>query len=240
MRPSLVVLTKSASSKVWLARQARDPFVKARSSPHALPNQKTSSGEQAAPSLAGTGYRARSAFKLLDIDRKFNILHPSKTNVVIDLGAAPGGWSQVVADVLGLSWLDDGKNADGGKNAAKQVRDLLEDRDEASWSQPGPKNEVASGKTVIALDLLPIQPLRGVRTIRQNFLAPGTEKLLASLLPSDTKADVILSDIAPNVTGNKTRDEAAGLEVCEAVFRFAMNYLKDSVREEKRDGGVLV
>lgn len=246
MRPSLVVLTKSASSKVWLARQARDPFIKARSSP-------SSSGKLSkSPSPTTTvSYRARSAFKLLDLDRRYNILHPSRTDVVIDLGAAPGGWSQVVADALGLSdagFGEEGKEKE--KSSAEQVWDLLERREEASWSHSPSqdKSTICSNgrrKTVIALDLLPIAPLRGVHTVRQDFLAPVTHKLLASLIPptaseSQPKADVILSDIAPNVTGNRTRDETAGLEVCEAVFRFASQYLREGGREGKRDGGVLV
>ena len=249
MRPSLVALTKSASSKVWLARQARDPFVKARASPTgpkspAMPGRR---GERRWPAVgthASTGYRARSAFKLLDLDRKFNILHPSKTNVVIDLGAAPGGWSQVAADALGLSTSNSGEVDMKEKSSAEQVQDLLDDSDEASWSSLDVASEDSSqkmGKTIIALDLLPIAPLRGVRTVRQDFLAPGTDKLLASVLPSpETKADVILSDIAPNMTGNKTRDVAAGLEVCEAVFNFVVRYLRRGAKEEKRDGGVLV
>lgn len=82
MHRSLVLLSsksKSGSSKQWLARQARDPYVKSKSS---------------------AGYRARSAFKLIELNTKYGLFDKEKTNVVVDLGAAPGGWSQVVSETL--------------------------------------------------------------------------------------------------------------------------------------------
>ena len=75
--------------------------------------------------------------------------------------------------------------------------------------------------------------------MRQDFLEGGAE-LIATLLPTpETKADVILSDIAPNMSGNKTRDVAAGIEVCEAVYRFASQHLRVG-ENDGTDGGTLV
>ncbi|EJD00334.1 FtsJ-domain-containing protein [Fomitiporia mediterranea MF3/22] len=222
MRPSASLFAKSSSSKQWLARQARDPYVKARAA-------------------SASQYRARSAFKLLELDKKYNIIKRDKTKVVVDLGAAPGGWSQVVADILGVSRAQETVTE---RSIAEAVEGILTDRDVDAWSTTGESfsensGELSGEKTIIALDLLPISPIRGVRTVRQDFLAGG-DALIASLLPSpDTKADVILSDIAPNMTGNKTRDEAACLEVCEAVYRFAARYLRVG-GSSASEGGSLV
>ncbi|KAL5522001.1 hypothetical protein ACEPAF_1857 [Sanghuangporus sanghuang] len=220
MRPSLALFSKSGSSKQWLARQARDPYVKAR----------VSSSSQ---------YRSRSAFKLKELDREFNIIKRHKTNVVVDLGAAPGGWSQVAADVLRLStaknpWIERPKNA---------VEDIITETEAGTWSAANMPTEKTGKeeeeKIIIALDLLPISPIRGVRTVQCNFLAKGEEAIKALLPTPETKVDVVLSDMAPNISGNKTRDEAAGLEICEAVYRFAARHLKVG-GSTPSDGGYLV
>src|SRR5205809_451394 len=130
------------SSKQWLRRHVTDPYVrKAR--------------EQ--------GYRSRSAFKLLEIDDREKLLRPGA--IVVDLGAAPGGWSQV---------------------AAARVR---------------------PGGRVIAIDLLKIAPITGVEAVAGDFRAARLEGV---------KADIVLSDLAPNLSGvaNVDQARAAGLVRC--------------------------
>lgn len=140
------------SSKQWLRRHVTDPYVrKAR--------------EQ--------GFRSRAAFKLLELDAVEKMLKPGMT--VIDLGAAPGGWSQV---------------------AAKKV---------------GPKG------TVIAIDLLPIAPISGVKVVQGDF----REKL-----PEGVKADVVLSDLAPNLSGIANVDQARVLELSLGAIEICRKALK--------------
>ena len=140
------------SSKQWLRRHVTDPYVK-------------KAREQ--------GYRSRAAFKLLELDAVEKILKPGMT--VVDLGAAPGGWSQV---------------------AAKKV---------------GPKG------TVIAIDLLQIAPISGVTVVQGDF----REKF-----PEGVKADVILSDLSPNLSGIANVDQARGLELALAAIDFCRKALK--------------
>lgn len=87
----VVLSAKSKSSKTWLARQSHDPYVKKRSASGLL------------------SFRARSAFKLLELDEQWKLFRPDVRSVV-DLGAAPGGWSQVAAMKLG--WIDQNKPDD--------------------------------------------------------------------------------------------------------------------------------
>jgi 23S rRNA (uridine2552-2'-O)-methyltransferase len=140
------------SSKQWLRRHVTDQYVrKAR--------------EQ--------GYRSRAAFKLLELDAAEKLLRPGMT--VIDLGAAPGGWSQV---------------------AAKKV---------------GPKG------TVLAIDLLQIAPISGVTVVQGDF----REKL-----PEGVKADVVLSDLAPNLSGIANVDQARVLELSLGAIEICRKALK--------------
>lgn len=140
------------SSKAWLRRHVNDPYVK---------------------QAKAQGYRSRAAFKLLELDEKEPFLKPG--NTVVDLGAAPGGWSQV---------------------AAKKV---------------GP-----AGK-VIAIDLLEIAPISGVTVIKGDF----REKF-----PDGVKADVILSDLSPNLSGIPNVDQARALELSLAAIDFCRKALR--------------
>ena len=140
------------SSKQWLRRHATDPYVR-------------QAREQ--------GYRSRAAYKLLELNEKESFLKPGA--IVIDLGAAPGGWSQV---------------------AAKKV---------------GPKG------TVIAIDLLEIAPISGVTVVKGDF----REKL-----PAGVKADVVLSDLSPNLSGIANVDQARTLELSLGAIEFCRKALK--------------
>jgi 23S rRNA (uridine2552-2'-O)-methyltransferase len=144
------------SSKQWLRRHVTDSFVR-------------KAKEQ--------GYRSRAAFKLLEIDAKESLLKQGMT--VVDLGAAPGGWSQVAA------------------------------------AKVGPTGRV------IAIDLLPIAPISGVTVLKGDFREP----ILASTL-GEAKADVVLSDLSPNLSGIGNVDQARALQLAEAAIDFCCKRLK--------------
>lgn len=140
------------SSKQWLQRHVTDHYVK---------------------KAKQQGYRSRAAFKLLELDSVEKMLKPGMT--VIDLGAAPGGWSQVAAQKVG-----------------------------------------AKG-TVIAIDLLQIAPISGVTVVRGDF---------RDSLPEEVKADVILSDVSPNLSGIANVDQARVLELSLGAIDVCRKALK--------------
>ena len=144
------------SSKQWLRRHVTDSFVR-------------KAKEQ--------GYRSRAAFKLLEIDDRESILKQGMT--VVDLGAAPGGWSQVAA------------------------------------------SRVKPGGKVIAIDLLPIAPISGVTVLKGDF----REEILTRAL-AGAKADVILSDLSPNLSGIGNVDQARALQLTQAATDFCCAWLK--------------
>jgi 23S rRNA (uridine2552-2'-O)-methyltransferase len=144
------------SSKQWLRRHVTDPYVrKARAQ----------------------GYRSRAAFKLIQIDSKEKLLRPG--SLVVDLGAAPGGWAQVAAE------------------------------------------KVKPGGRVIAIDLLPIAPISGVTVLTGDF----REAMLREAL-GGAKADVVLSDVSPNLSGIGNVDQARALELAGAAIDFCSEVLK--------------
>jgi len=153
-------MKKSSSSKKWLKRHVNDPYV------------QRSKKE---------GYRSRSAYKLIEIDEKDRLLKGGL--VVVDLGAAPGGWSQVCA-----------------------------------------KKVTASGK-VVALDLLEMDPIAGVTFIQGDF---GTRKGMAAVEGAldGRKADLVISDMAPNMTGIPVTDQARIMDLAEIARDFALLHLK--------------
>ena len=143
------------SSKQWLRRHVTDPYVrKAR--------------EQ--------GYRSRAAYKLLELDERERLFRPGA--IVVDLGAAPGSWSQVAAQKVGRL-----------------------------------------GK-VIAVDLLEIAPISGVTVLQSDF---RDTKLIDAL--GSAKADVILSDVAPNLSGIANVDQARAAELAHGAIDFCAKAL---------------
>jgi len=127
------------------------------------------------------GFRSRSAYKLIEILDKDKLVRPGMT--VVDLGAAPGGWSQVLAPIVG-----------------------------------------AKGQ-VIALDLLEMEPLRGVVVIRGDFSEDSTLKFLENHL-GDRSIDLVVSDMAPNISGVGLVDQARSIHLAELAFEFARERLK--------------
>jgi 23S rRNA (uridine2552-2'-O)-methyltransferase len=125
------------------------------------------------------GYRARSAYKLIQIQKRFCLIEHD--DVVIDLGAAPGGWSQVAVNLVG-----------------KQGR-------------------------VIGVDILPIQPLEGAEFLQGDLTEQSTLDQL-SVLMKKQKADVVLSDMSPDITGHYSIDQARSRWLCEQALK-ACNYL---------------
>ena len=152
---------RTASSRRWLERQLSDPYVRR---------------------AKRAGYRSRAAYKLIEIDAKHGLLKVGGR--VLDLGAAPGGWSQVAAERVGA----------------------------------------AAGKgRVVAIDLLPMDPIPGVEFVRLDFLDPPVPERLRALLGGD--ADVVLCDMAANTTGHRRTDHLRIMGLVEAAAAFARDVL---------------
>ena len=159
-------MARSKSSSRWLQEHVSDPYVKRA--------QKD-------------GYRARSSYKLLELDAKDRLLRPGMR--VIDLGSAPGGWSQVAA------------------------------------SRVGEKGRV------LATDILPMNAIRGVDFIQGDFREQSVfDQILAQL--AGEKADLVLSDMSPNISGISSADQAASIYLLELAL--------DMVRRVLKPGGVFV
>lgn len=150
----------SKSSHRWLKEHFNDPFVKR---------------------AMKEGYRSRAAYKLLEIQDKDRILRPGMR--VVDLGAAPGGWSQVAGRIL------------GGRGR------------------------------VIALDRLPMDPLPHVEFIEGDFNDEAVYNALVSALAGEA-VDLVLCDIAPNMSGIGVVDQARAMQLAELALDFAVKVLK--------------
>lgn len=156
--------SRKISSTNWLKRQLNDPYVERSRM---------------------DGYRSRAAYKLIEINEKFNILKPGLN--VVDLGAAPGGWSQIAAKIIK-------SDADNAKNY------------------------------LIALDLLEMDHIPGVRSIQNDFQKEETREMISQLLDGQ-KVDIVLSDMAANTTGHKATDHLRILNLCEIALDFALKNL---------------
>jgi 23S rRNA (uridine2552-2'-O)-methyltransferase len=155
---------KHRSNREWIERHLSDPYVK-RS--------------------VQDGYRSRAAYKLAEIDDKDRLLRPGA--VVVDLGAAPGSWTQVVRERLS-------------------------------------RRGHLSGR-IVALDILPMEPLPDVEFILGDFREEAVEQELERAL-GGTKVDVVLSDMAPNLSGIGAADAARSLLLAELALEFAVKHLK--------------
>ncbi|KAA3655131.1 MAG: RlmE family RNA methyltransferase [Proteobacteria bacterium] len=153
-------MKRSKTSKAWMREHLNDTYV-----------------QQARAS----GYRARAAYKLLEIDDKDKLLRPGM--VVVDLGAAPGSWSQVASQKIG----------DGGQ--------------------------------VIALDLLEVLGLPRMTFIQGDFQDAAVLRELEATLDG-RPVDLVLSDMAPNISGIAAADQARSIGLCELALDFAVEHLK--------------
>ena len=151
---------RSKSSKAWLHEHVNDHYV------HMA--QKD-------------GYRARAAYKLLEINEKDKLIKPG--TVLADLGSAPGSWSQVAAKLVGNS-----------------------------------------GR-VFALDILPMDEIEGVSFIQGDFREDEVLTQFETLLDA-RPLDLVICDMAPNMSGNAVTDQARSFYLCELALDFAVNHLK--------------
>ena len=156
----LKVMKRSKSSRQWLERHFNDDYVKR---------------------AQREGFRSRAVFKLLEIQEKDQIIKPGMR--VVDLGAAPGGWSQLVKKLVG----DQGQ--------------------------------------VVALDMLAMDPIPGVRFIQGDFREREALDALRKTL-ADQKVDLVISDMAPNVTGIASVDQPRAMYLCELALDFAREFLR--------------
>jgi 23S rRNA (uridine2552-2'-O)-methyltransferase len=140
------------------------------------------------------GYRARAAYKLQEIDDTLHLIKPGQ--LVVDLGSAPGAWSQYVRRKLSP------KSATGGGAAAGEL----------------------NGR-IIALDLLPMEPIEGVLFIQGDIREDAVLALLAEHMQGQL-ADVVISDMAPNLSGISSADAARIEHLIELALEFAQTYLK--------------
>jgi 23S rRNA (uridine2552-2'-O)-methyltransferase len=157
-RLGVAVRTKgrSAASQRWLTRHLNDPYVAAAKQ---------------------QGWRSRAAFKLVELDRRFRLIH--RGALVVDLGTAPGGWTQVAVR----------------RGAAR----------------------------VVGVDLIAVDPVAGATVLQGDFADPAVQERL--MLALGGKADLVLSDMAPNTTGHATTDHLRVMALAEAAAAFALEVL---------------
>lgn len=157
---------KSKSSSAWLQEHFDDPYVK---------------------EAKRLGLRSRAAFKLMEIQKKDRLIKPAM--VVVDLGAAPGGWSQFAAEIVG------------------------------------------SHGRVIASDILAMDSLADVEFVQGDFTEEAVFNQLLDLV-GDKKADLVISDMAPNMSGMQAVDQPRSMYLAELAL--------DMAREVLRPGGAIV
>jgi len=164
-------MAKSKSSKTWLKEHFDDEYVRRSQQ---------------------DGYRSRAIYKLIEIDKKDHMVKPGMT--IIDLGAAPGGWSEYCVKKLGKKGI------------------------------------------MVALDILPMEPIDGVTIIEGDFREDAVFDELMSVMASagaEGKSDLVISDMAPNITGMGSVDMPRAYYLCELALDLARQVLKPG-------GGLLV
>jgi 23S rRNA (uridine2552-2'-O)-methyltransferase len=152
-------MARSKSSKRWLKEHFDDPFVKRAQQ---------------------EGYRSRAVYKLQELQERDRLLKPGMT--LVDLGAAPGGWCQYAAKIVG----------DRGR--------------------------------IVAMDILPMDPVAGVNFLQGDFRDDAVLNELMALV-GDGKVDLILSDMAPNMSGTDIIDQPRAMYLCELAVDFAHKVL---------------
>jgi len=168
------IKTKSKKvNKAWLADHINDPYVKL---------------------AQRDGYRARAAYKLKEIDETLGLIKPGQ--VVVDLGAAPGAWSQYLRRRFAPKEAGIGGAAVGQLNGS-----------------------------IIALDLIEVEPIEGVQFIQGDF---NEEAVLAELEAAlaGRPVDLVLSDMAPNLSGIASSDAARVAHLVELALDFALRHLR--------------
>ena len=153
-------MARTKTSKAWMHEHVTDPYVRRAKQ---------------------EGYRSRAAYKLIEVLEKDKLVRPGMT--VVDLGAAPGGWSQVLAPLVGTA-----------------------------------------GR-VIALDVLEMEPIEGVAFIRGDFSETETLERLEKEL-AGRRIDLVISDMAPNISGVGLVDQARSMALAELALEFARDRLK--------------
>ena len=146
---------KNKFVKAWMTGHVNDPWVK---------------------EATRRGYRSRAAFKLIELVDRDHLLRPGMR--VVDLGAAPGSWSQVLRERLGQK------------------------------------------ATLVAIDLLPMEPIAGVTIVQSDFREPSGLSALEKALGGD-KADLVVSDMSPNLSGVEAADQARAVHLGELALDFA-------------------
>ena len=158
-------MAKKKFSKEWVQQHINDPYVK-------MAKQK--------------GYRARAAFKLMEIVDTEKLLR--RGDIVVDLGSTPGSWSQVARErMVGAGGIVDGR--------------------------------------ILALDILPMEPIAGVEFLLGDFREDEVLHQLEAML-GGAKVDLVLSDMAPNLSGVSSADSARIQHVCDLALEFSRAHLK--------------
>jgi 23S rRNA (uridine2552-2'-O)-methyltransferase len=153
-------VARNKTSKAWMHEHVTDRFVR---------------------QAQQEGYRSRAAYKLRELAQQDKLIRPGMT--VVDLGASPGGWSQVAAELA------------------------------------GPKGRV------LAVDILDMQPLAGVQFIQGDFREEAAVRALEASL-GQARIDLVLSDMAPNISGIGAVDQARSAQLAELALEFALKWLK--------------
>lgn len=166
-------MKKKKVNKAWLHDHINDPYVKMA--------QKD-------------GYRARAAYKLKEIDETLHLIRPGAT--VVDLGSAPGAWSQYVRNRLAP------RSATGGGAAVGELQG-----------------------TIVALDILPMEPVEGVVFLQGDFREPDVLAQLSEAL-GGRRVDVVVSDMAPNLSGVESADAARISHLVELAVEFAQTHMQ--------------
>jgi 23S rRNA (uridine2552-2'-O)-methyltransferase len=151
---------KNKFVKAWMAEHVNDPWVK---------------------EATRLGYRSRAAFKLIELADKDKLFRPGMS--VVDLGAAPGSWAQVLRQRLG------------------------------------------PGAAIVAIDLLPMEPIAGVTFVQADFREDdGLAKLENAL--GGRKVDLVVSDLSPNLSGVEAADQARSVHLGELALEFSKSWLQ--------------